>query len=92
MANLVPKAFFLLLFLSIVLLLISSGQSDGEHHMLQDHGVKKSTIPPEWKIVQGPCSKFPECNQYCLSMGFPLGGSCGRTAPQSVLYCLCKSH
>ncbi|ESQ29260.1 hypothetical protein EUTSA_v10023953mg [Eutrema salsugineum] len=40
-------------------------------------------------IVQGPCEKFPDCNQHCLEVPF-IGGKCIKLSPDATsLTCIC---
>ncbi|XVF81135.1 hypothetical protein PTKIN_Ptkin15bG0132200 [Pterospermum kingtungense] len=43
-----------------------------------------------WEAVMGPCSQFKDCNNYCLTNGFPLGGFCKTLNPTAPPFCLCK--
>ncbi|KAL7113256.1 hypothetical protein ACP275_04G051000 [Erythranthe tilingii] len=45
--------------------------------------------------VQGPCSKFPDCNKHCKETGFKeLGGKCVSVQlhKKGPLFCVCISH
>ncbi|KAF8394198.1 hypothetical protein HHK36_020405 [Tetracentron sinense] len=44
----------------------------------------------EWKYCQGPCSNFGDCNQTCLTRGFPNGGKCVEPGPGAPLACCCS--
>ena len=41
-------------------------------------------------LTEGPCLGFPDCNQYCLSIGWKYGGLCEAPALGAPLACLCK--
>ncbi|KAL4385486.1 hypothetical protein GQ457_15G014680 [Hibiscus cannabinus] len=51
---------------------------------------KTSAKVKVWEAVMGPCSQYKDCNQYCLSNGFPLGGFCKTLNPTAPSFCLCK--
>ncbi|KAH6813723.1 hypothetical protein C2S51_022741 [Perilla frutescens var. frutescens] len=42
--------------------------------------------------LQGPCSKFPDCNAYCIKIGYvKYGGKCVRLVPTNndPMVCVC---
>ncbi|KAA3458675.1 defensin-like protein 37 [Gossypium australe] len=43
-----------------------------------------------WEAVMGTCSQFKDCNKYCITNGFPLGGFCKTLNPTAPPFCLCK--
>nr|VDD55558.1 unnamed protein product [Brassica oleracea] len=69
------KTCFFLVFLCLVVLLIpkSAQAEDGGRF---------------WEYVQGPCSKFPDCNQHCIDKRYPGGGKCIKVG-QYVNYLMC---
>ncbi|KAH0915530.1 hypothetical protein HID58_029976, partial [Brassica napus] len=69
------KTCFFLVFLCLVVLLIpkSAQAEDGGSHL---------------EIVQGPCSKFPDCNQQCTDLRYPGGGKCIKVG-RYVTYLMC---
>lgn len=42
-----------------------------------------------WFVIQGPCSKFPDCNGYCMKIGFKSGGKCLEPGKGAPLACAC---
>ncbi|KAE7997946.1 hypothetical protein FH972_002532 [Carpinus fangiana] len=71
------KCFFAVHF-CIALVVLNSGHAGAE-------------IPQCGSLLnEGPCSKFPDCNQHCLSIGSPCGGVCKPPAPKAPPACLCK--
>ena len=43
------------------------------------------------KIFQGPCSKYPDCNEHCVKTGYAkYGGKCVPLVPgKKELVCVC---
>nr|XP_048331007.1 putative defensin-like protein 30 [Ziziphus jujuba var. spinosa] len=74
------KCFFLVFFGLVALLIFNSGDASAE------------IAPCTTLVSQGPCSAFPDCNQYCLeNSGAKCGGECAPIRPGSTnTFCFCK--
>ncbi|XP_022889417.1 putative defensin-like protein 31 [Olea europaea var. sylvestris] len=44
-----------------------------------------------WLVIQGPCSKFPNCNITCIGNEYKRGGKCLRPGKGAPLACACVS-
>ncbi|KAL6194117.1 hypothetical protein ACLB2K_035201 [Fragaria x ananassa] len=75
---------FFLGILCISLLLLSSGRPTADV-------IPADVIPGEELLNVGPCSKFDDCNKYCLeNYNHELGGFCEQISPGGEEFCLCK--
>lgn len=53
--------------------------------------IPADVIPGEELLNVGPCSKFDDCNKYCLeNYNHELGGFCEQISPGGEEFCLCK--
>ncbi|CAL9248351.1 unnamed protein product [Arabidopsis halleri] len=42
----------------------------------------------QWYIVEGLCSKYPDCNKHCKEIRFPLGGKCLKFGVNMMCTCI----
>ncbi|KAG7626838.1 putative defensin-like protein 30 [Arabidopsis thaliana] len=66
-----------LVFLCVIVLLAPS----------EVHAKSMAKAQGGWYLVEGLCSKFPDCNKHCKEQGF-LGGQCLKLGVNMLCFCI----